>query len=49
MKIFIKAENHHVWRVIVIGDFEVTITNSNNKIIPQPITKYEKKDFKKWR
>ena len=43
MEIFIKAENYHVWRVIEIHDFQ----NSNNEIIPKPITEYEKEDFKK--
>ena len=47
MENFIKAENYQVWRVIEIGDFEVTTTNSNNEIIPKPITKFEKEDFKK--
>ena len=47
MEIFIKAENYQVWRVIEIGDFEVTTTNSNNEIIPKPITEFEKEDFQK--
>ena len=47
MEIFIKAENNPVWGVIEIGDFEVTTTNSNNEIIPKPITEYEKEDFQK--
>ena len=45
MEIFIKAENYHVWRVVEIGDFEVTTTNSNNEIISKPITEFEKEDF----
>ena len=45
MEIFIKAENYQVWRVIEIGDFEVTTTSSNNETIPKPITEYEKEDF----
>ena len=45
MEIFIKAENYQLWRVIKIGDFEVTATNSNNEIIPKPITENEKEDF----
>ena len=45
MEIFIKAENYEVWRVIEIGDFEVTTTNSNNEIILKPITEFEKEDF----
>ena len=45
MDFFIKAENYQVWRVIETGDFEVTTTNSNNEIIPKPITEYEKEDF----
>ena len=47
MEIFIKAENYQVWRVIKIGDFEVTTTNSNNEIIPKPITEFDKEDFQK--
>ena len=47
MEIFIKAEKYQVWRVIEIGDFEVTTTNSNNEIIPKPITDYDKEDFQK--
>ena len=47
MEIFIKAKNYQVWRVIKIGDFEVTTTNSNNEIIPKPITEFEKEDFQK--
>ena len=47
MKIFIEAENYQVQRVTEIGDFEVTTTNSNNEIIPKPITEYEKEDFQK--
>ena len=47
MEIFINAENYQVWRVIEIGDFEVTTTNSNNEIIPKAIIEYEKQDFHK--
>ena len=47
MEIFIIAENYQVWRVIEIGDFEVKSTNSNNEIIPKPITEYEKGHFQK--
>ncbi|CAO2837831.1 unnamed protein product, partial [Amaranthus hypochondriacus] len=47
MEIFIKAENYQVWRVIEVGDFEVTTTNSNNETVPKPITEYEKEDFQK--
>ena len=47
MEIFIKAENYQVWRVIEIGDFEITTTNSNNEIILKPITEYEKEGFQK--
>ena len=47
MEIFIKTENYQVWRVIEIGDFEVTTTNSNNEIVPKPITEFEKEDFQK--
>ena len=45
MEIFIKAENYQVRKVIKIGDFQVTTTNSNNETIPKLITKYEKEDF----
>ena len=47
MKIFIKAENYQVWRVIEIGDFEVTITNSNHEIAPKPKPYLKKEDFQK--
>ena len=47
MEIFIKAKNYRVWTVIKIGDFEVTTTNSNKKIISKPITEYEKEEFQK--
>ena len=47
MEIFIKAENYQVWRVIEIGDFEVTTINSNNEIVPKPITEFENEDFQK--
>ena len=45
MKIFIKAENYQVRRVIEIRDFEVTTINSNNETMPKPISEYEKEDF----
>ncbi|XP_056682457.1 uncharacterized protein [Spinacia oleracea] len=32
MKIYIKAENYQVWRVIEAGDFEVTTTNAQNEV-----------------
>ena len=41
------SQHYQVWRVIKIGDFEVTTTNSNNEIFPNPITEYEKEDFQK--
>ena len=47
MEIFIKAENYQVWRVIKIGDFEVSTTNFNNKTISKPITEYAKEEFQK--
>src|SRR6185437_14147221 len=47
MEIFIKAENYQVWRVIEVGDFEVTKTNAQNEVIPKPMSEYEKEDFDK--
>ena len=47
MEIFIKAENYQVWRVIEIGDFEVTTIKSHKEIIRKPMTEYEKEDFQK--
>ena len=35
MEIFVKVENYQVWRVIEIGDYEVTKTNSNNEVVPK--------------
>ena len=49
MEIFIKAENYQVWRVIEMGDFEVTTTNSNNETVPKPIIELRKKILRKWR
>ena len=37
MEIFIKAENYQVWRVIEIGDFEVTEKNEKGEEIPKPL------------
>ena len=47
MEIFIKAENYQVWRVIEVGDFEVTSTNEKNEVVPKPISDYDKEDFEK--
>ncbi|XP_021759476.1 uncharacterized protein LOC110724344 [Chenopodium quinoa] len=47
MEIFIKAENYQVWRVIEVGDFEVTTTNDKNEVIPKPMSEYDKDDFDK--
>ncbi|XP_021721230.1 uncharacterized protein LOC110688773 [Chenopodium quinoa] len=47
MEIFIKAENYQVWRVIEVGNFEVTKTNAQNELIPKPMSEYEKEDFDK--
>lgn len=47
MEIFIKAENYQVWRVIEVGDYEVTKTNSNNEVVPKELSEYEKDDFEK--
>ena len=42
MEIFIKAGNYQVWRVIEIGDFEVTEKNEKGEDIPKPLSKYDK-------
>ncbi|KMT03682.1 hypothetical protein BVRB_8g190190 [Beta vulgaris subsp. vulgaris] len=47
MEIFIKAENYQVWRVIEIGDFEVTEKNERGEDIPKPFSKFDKDDFDK--
>ncbi|XP_021719011.1 uncharacterized protein LOC110686710 [Chenopodium quinoa] len=47
VEIFIKAENYQVWRVIEVGNFEVTKTNAQNEVIPKPMSEYEKEDFDK--
>ena len=47
MENFIKVENYRVWRVIKTGCFDRTTTNSNNEIVPKPVTKYEWDDFQK--
>lgn len=41
LKIFIKARNYQVWRVIKIGDFEVIKTNAQNEMIPKQMEEYE--------
>ena len=46
MEIFIKAENYQVWRVIEVGDFEVSKINSNNEVIPKPMSEFEKEGDK---
>ena len=47
MEIFIKAENYQLWRVIEVGDFEVTTINDKNEVIPESVTGFEKEDFEK--
>src|SRR6187397_901802 len=47
MEIFVKAENYQVWRVIEVGDFEVTKTNAQNEVIPKPMSEFDKEDFEK--
>jgi len=47
MEIFIKADNYQVWRVIEVGDFEVTTTNDKNEVIPKSISDFDKADFEK--
>ena len=47
MKIFIKVENYQIWRVIEIGDFEVTEKNEKGEIVPKPLSKYDKEGFDK--
>lgn len=47
MEIFIQAENYQVWRIIQVGDYEITKTNANNEVIPKPMDEYEKTDFEK--
>ena len=47
MEIFIKAENYQVWRVIEVGDYEVTKTLSNNEVVPKEISEYDREDFDK--
>lgn len=41
----IKIENYQIWRVIEIGDYAITSTNSNNEIVPKLTSDYEKEDF----
>ncbi|XP_056693510.1 uncharacterized protein [Spinacia oleracea] len=48
MEIFIKAENYQVWRVIEVGNFEVTKTNAENEVVPKPISEFVKEDFEKY-
>ncbi|XP_021764897.1 uncharacterized protein LOC110729471 [Chenopodium quinoa] len=47
MEIFIQAKNYQVWRIIQVGDYEITKTNANNEVIPKPMDEYEKTDFEK--
>ena len=47
MEIFIKAENYQVWRVIELGDFEVTTRDENGNTIPKPLSLYDKEDYEK--
>ena len=47
MEIFIKADNYQVWRVIEVGDFEITKTTSENEVVPKPMSEFDKEDFEK--
>ncbi|XP_021837457.2 uncharacterized protein [Spinacia oleracea] len=47
MEIFIKAENYQVWRVIEIGDFQVTKLTTSGETVPKPITEFDKADYEK--
>lgn len=47
MEIFAQSENYKVWRVIHLGDYEVTKTNANYEVIPKPLAEYERSDFEK--
>ncbi|XP_056698119.1 uncharacterized protein [Spinacia oleracea] len=47
MEIFIKAENYQVWRVIEVGDFQVTKLNTFGETIPKPIAEFDKADYEK--
>ncbi|XP_021727221.1 uncharacterized protein LOC110694357 [Chenopodium quinoa] len=47
MKIFVQSENYQVWRIIQVGDYEITKKNANNEVIPKPMDEYEKTDFEK--
>ncbi|XP_056691770.1 uncharacterized protein [Spinacia oleracea] len=47
MEIFIKAENYQVWRVIEVGDFQVTKLNTSGETVPKPIAKFDKADYEK--
>ncbi|XP_056697343.1 uncharacterized protein [Spinacia oleracea] len=47
MEIFIKAENYQVWRVIEVGDFQVTKLNSSGETVPKPVDEFDKADYEK--
>ncbi|XP_021858321.1 uncharacterized protein [Spinacia oleracea] len=47
MEIFIKAENYQVWRVIEVGDFQVTKLTTSGETVPKPITEFDKADYEK--
>ncbi|XP_021713456.1 uncharacterized protein LOC110681610 [Chenopodium quinoa] len=47
MEIFIKADNYQVWRVIEVGDFEITKTTGENEVVPKPMSEFDKEDFEK--
>ena len=49
MKILIKAENYQVWRVVEIGDFEVTKKNDKGELMPKPLKNLINKISTKWR
>ncbi|XP_021839804.2 uncharacterized protein [Spinacia oleracea] len=47
MEIFIKAEYYQVWRVIEVGDFQVTKLNTSDETVPKPIAEFDKADYEK--
>ncbi|XP_056690311.1 uncharacterized protein [Spinacia oleracea] len=47
MEIFIKAENYQVWRVIEVGDFQVTKLNTSGETVPKPIAEFDKAGYEK--
>ncbi|XP_056695347.1 uncharacterized protein [Spinacia oleracea] len=47
MEIFIKAEDYQVWRVIEVGDFQVTKLNTSGETVPKPVAEFDKADYEK--